>query len=177
METQQIQFELEGTKPLLMDRNAGGEAPKNAKDDWYKKEAENKVYVDNKGLYIPGEALKAVIRECAATRAKRGQAMMEKRRIRAGLFVDEKLYLGKKTYDIMHPEWVTRGKGDKVTRVKTFRPLINSGWKVKGRITNFCAELRVNNIKEWLQEGGFLFGLLGHRPEYGQFIVKKFVVV
>lgn len=173
----EIEFELEGICPLKMDRYVDGVKAKTEEE--YKKEAVNKVYNDEKGnISMPTTAIKASIRIASSELGKRIEAKKNRQFIRAGVFF-EKDYLplldkkdkSRKKYDCIVKDIVTRGKGEKVTRVSTFRPLIEE-WKVKGKVT--LLGVTPNFFREAMELAGIKYGLLSHRPEFGRFIVNKF---
>jgi hypothetical protein len=164
-----IEYEIEGICPLLMDRfDTEPSNLKTAED--YEKAAEKKVYKNQSGLIIPGAALKATIREASSELGMKREGKKNRQMIRAGVFIDD-LPLGKKTHDGIVSHVVTRGKGDKVTRVITYRPVINN-WKAKGTMN--LVGVPVDFVKQALELSGIKYGILSYRPEFGRFIVKKF---
>jgi hypothetical protein len=171
------QFEIEGISDLKMDAWQDGVQPKN--DEGYIKQAEGKVYKDDKGnISIPASALKAAMKLASSEVGKKMEAKKNRQTIQSAVFIDQSmLSLGKKKHDGIVRDIVTRkGQGDKVTRVPTYRPLIKNGWKVTGTITAFQ-----NAPKEFIQASielaGMRYGLLSHRPEFGRFQLNKLVEV
>lgn len=164
-----IEFELESVCPLLMDK--WNDESKAKTDDEFKKEAEKKIYADDKGIYIPSNALKASIRLASSTLGKRMDAKKNRQTIRAGLFFEGNLYIGKKTHDGIQKDIITRGQGEKVTRVPTYRPRIDK-WSAKGKAT--LIGITPNFIQEAMTIAGLRYGLLSYRPDYGRFIIKSF---
>jgi len=79
----------------------------------------------------------------------------------------------KKKYDEIVRDIVSRGVGDKVTRVPTYRPLIKE-WTCKGVIHSFGVP--VEFVKECLGLAGLRYGVLSHRPEFGRFVVESWNV-
>jgi len=168
----QISFELESMCPIKMDNFVSGPQPKT--DEGYKKQAEEKTYINDKGnLCIPAAALKATIKIAAGELAGMKKGKNVKQAIRAFLFIKDDLDLGTKKYDCIARDMVTRGKGDKVTRVTTYRPLIKE-WKAKG-IIEYIEDgmLEPKFIKQAVELAGIKYGLLSHRPEFGRFSIKK----
>lgn len=164
-----VEFELEGLCPLLMDKY--DMQPSNLKTpEDYEKAAEKKIYADENGLFIPGAAIKASIREASSELGMKRDGKKNRQMIRAGVFV-ENCYLNKKKHDGIVSHVVTRGKGDKVTRVITYRPIIKN-WKVKG-VMNLIA-VPSDFVHQALQLAGIKYGILAYRPEYGRFTVTKF---
>lgn len=165
-----MEFELTSICPLKMDRWVDEPAPKN--EEGYKKLAEKKVYLNSKNyISIPTNAIKASMRLASSEIGKKLDAKKNRQTIQSAVFFDEEfLSLGKKKPDMITKDIVTRGMGDKVTRVATYRPLIKS-WKVKGKINLFGVP--EDFAKDCLELAGFRFGLLSHRPEFGRFTLSK----
>lgn len=165
-------FEIEGIRDLKMDAWVDGQQPKN--DDGYKKQAELKVYKDEKGnLAIPAMALKSAMKYASSEIGKRTEAKKNRQTIMSALFIEpQMLSLGKKNHDGIVRDIVTRGMGAKVTRVPTYRPLIKKGWKVTGTIN--AMGIPKEFIEQCMEIAGLRFGLLSHRPEFGAFQINKF---
>lgn len=174
-----MEFEIKGICPLKMDKWLDDAQP--SSPDGYKKQAEKKTYTDEKGyLCIPASAVKATLKQAASELAdskKRNTGKKMRQTIMAQLFVEPinllLLPLTKK-HDGLAEDVVVRGTGDKVTRVKTYRPSIKE-WKCKGKLAALGVEPEF--LKEALDLAGMKYGLLSHRPEYGRFEVTKFTEV
>lgn len=170
-------FEIEGISDLKMDAyNFDNIQPKN--NEGYIKQAESKVYKDEKGnISIPACAIKATMRNASSEIGKKMEGKKNRQTIQSALFIEPRmLSLNKKKHDGIVRDIVTRkGTGDKVTRVPTYRPLIKSGWKVTGTINAFGVPKEF--IKECLELSGLRYGILGHRPEFGRFQLNKFAEV
>jgi len=170
-----ILFEIKGLAPLKFDRWVGGIEPKN--EEGYKKKAEQKVHLDNKGfISVPANAIKAAIRLASSEVGKKMMAKKNRQTIASSVFIEPAmLSTGKKKYDEMAMDIVTRkGVGDKVTRVSTFRPLIKE-WKVSGEM-QLALDTPEEFAKSCLELAGLRYGLLGHRPEFGRFELTKWQV-
>lgn len=165
-----VNFKLRSLCPMLMDRFVTDEVSLKTPED-YKKAAKNKAYRDNDGnLAIEARAIKAAIREGSSDLGKKTEGKKRRDEIRACLFVAPIfLSMKKKNYDGMAEHIATRGKGEKVTRVVTYRPQINE-WAVEGRI-EMSDSLNPDFIKQALEYAGIRKGLYGFRPEYGRFEV------
>ncbi len=166
-----VRFELESIVPLKMDRFHGLSDPKTP--EGYQKQAEEKCYRDADGyLAIPTDALKACMRYASSELGKKMDGKRNRQTISAGvMFTDQYISLGKKQHDGIVANPVTRGKGDKVTRVVSYRPIVNN-WTVSGVV--LLMDVPVAFAKQCLELGGMRYGLLSHRPEFGRFIVKEF---
>ena len=142
-------------------------------EEGYKKLAWKKVYLDDKkNICIPASAIKASMRFASSEIGKKMDAKKNRQTIKSAIFFDAEMYsIGKKKPDLIVEDVVTRGMGDKVTRVKTFRPLIKK-WKIKCRIISYGATK--DFIQQSLELAGVRFGLLSHRPEFGRFVIKSF---
>ena len=176
METIKIECEIESMSPLKMDNFVAGNQPKN--DAEYIKQAEKKTYKNTKGeLVIPAEAVKATLKAAASELCgiKKGKNMRQA--IRSFVFFNDDMSLGKKEYDLIDKVMVTRGKGEKVTRVPSYRPLIKE-WKAKGIISIFpnTDGIDASFLKSAMELAGLKYGLLSHRPEFGRFAVKSWKV-
>ncbi len=171
MEINKVKIELEGIVPLKMDRFHGLPDPKTP--EGYQKQAEEKCYRDAAGnLSIPCDALKACMRYASSELGQKRDGKKNRQTIQAGvMFEKQYLSLGKPNHDGIVANAVTRGKGDKVTRVISYRPIINK-WKVSGIIT--LMDVPPNFAKQCLELGGIRYGLLSHRPEFGRFVLTKF---
>ena len=169
-------IELEGISPIKFDKWVEGIQPKN--EEGYRKQAELKVYRDEKGVIsIPAGAVKAAMKLASSEIGKKMEAKKNRQTIQSAIFIEPTMIsLGKKEYDAVAEDIVTRkGTGDKVTRVKTFRPLIKKGWKITFELNSFGVPKEF--IAESLDLAGLRFGLLSHRPEFGRFQVNKFAEV
>jgi hypothetical protein len=173
-ETTKVRYKLKGICPIKFDRYVEGPQPKN--DDGWRKQADKKVYRDKKGfIAIPAVAIKACMRNGASDVGKKMEAKKNRETIRCGVFFEQDmLSVGKKEPDCIAEDIVTRGKGEKVTRVKTYRPLIEK-WEVEGTMTLFGCPHEFAN--ESLFVGGLRKGLLSHRPEFGRFEVVEFELI
>ena len=174
MDIVKVQIELESIVPLKMDRFHGLPDPKTP--EGYQKQAEEKCYRDESGnLAIPTDSIKACMRLASSELGKKMDGKRNRQTISAGVMFDKAyLSLGKAKHDGIVANPVTRGKGDKVTRVITYRPIVNN-WKTTGTI--LLMDVQPSFAKQCLELGGVRYGLLSHRPEFGRFQVKKFQVV
>lgn len=173
---EKIEFELESVCPLKMDRWQDGLQPKSPEE--YKKQAEHKIYVDEKGyISIPSTALKSCLKWASseiADNQKKYSGKKMRQSISAQVFFQPnylRILPETKKHDGIVEDVVTRGVSDKVTRVTTYRPIINK-WKLKGQIAYIG--LSPDFLKQALELAGFKYGLLSHRPEFGRFIITKF---
>jgi len=169
----ELEFEIEGVCPLKMDKWVDGKQPKTK--EGYLEQAKEKAYRDDGGnLAIPAEAIKAALRFAAneLVGIRKGKAVRQT--IRACLFLEpDMISLGKKDYDLIDQSIVTRGKGDKVTRVPCYRPLIKN-WNGKFKIKYIeGSDLTDDFIEQSLELAGLKYGLLSHRPDFGRFLVKN----
>ncbi len=167
----EYEAELESLAPLKMDKWLNEDQPKS--EAGYKKQAELKVYLnDKKDICIPANSIKASMRLASSEIGKKMEAKKNRQTVSSAVFFKEEMYpIGKKKPDMIVEDVVTRGMGDKVTRVKTFRPLIKQ-WKIKIVIISYGATK--DFIEQSLELAGIRFGILSHRPEFGRFKVKSF---
>ncbi len=170
----EYEAELESLSPLKMDKWINEPQPKS--EAGYKKQAELKVYLDSKGnVSIPANSIKAAMRLASSEIGKKMEAKKNRQTVSSAVFLEKEMYsLGKKKPDMIVEDVVTRGVGDKVTRVKTFRPLIKQ-WKIKIIIVSYNPVSATKDfIQQSLELAGIRFGILSHRPEFGRFTVKSF---
>jgi len=168
----EYEAEIESLSPLKMDKWLNEAQPKS--EEGYKEQAKLKIYTDNKGnIGIPSNSIKASMRLASSEIGKKMDGKKNRQTVSSAIFFDKEIYsLGKKKPDMICEDVVTRaGTGDKVTRVKTFRPLIKK-WKIKVRIISYGATK--DFIEQSLTLAGIRFGILSHRPEFGRFIIKSF---
>ena len=166
-----VRFEIEGIVPLKMDRFHGLPDPKTP--EGYAKQAEEKCYRDETGnLAIPTDSVKACMKAASSELGKKLDGKKNRQTISAGvMFPDMYLSMGKAKHDGIVANPVTRGKGDKVTRVISYRPIVNK-WKVSGSM--LLMDVPLGFAKQCLELGGTRYGLLSHRPEFGRFVVNRF---
>lgn len=169
-----VQMEIEGIVPLLMDRFHDLPDPKTR--EGYIKQAEEKCYRNEYGeLAIPVDAIKACMRAASSELGRKMEGKKNRQTIAAGVMFDKYYFsLGKEKHDGIFSKPVTRGKGDKVTRVISYRPKIDN-WKASGVIK--LMDVQPQFAMQALELGGMRYGILSHRPEYGRFLVTKFEVI
>lgn len=167
----EYEAELESLSPLKMDKWLDEAQPKS--EAGYKKQAELKVYLNGKNdICIPANSIKAAMRLASSEIGKKMEAKKNRQTVSSAIFFEQDMYsIGKKKPDMICEDVVTRGVGDKVTRVKTFRPLIKE-WKIKVKIISYGATK--DFVEQSLQLAGIRFGILSHRPEFGRFTLKSF---
>ena len=166
-----IKFRIKSMSSILMDRYSG---INDSNDAEARKNALEKVYRDDDGnICLPAYVLKACIRTGARDIGKKLECKKREQSIRAGLYFTQNNYsIGKTEPDDIHGEIVTRkGTGNKVTRVVSYRPLINE-WEVECECVLY--DLTPEFIRQAIELSGFRYGLLGHRPEYGRFKLLEF---
>ena len=169
---EKIEFTIKGISPIIFDRwDSNGPEIKNSKDaQMY---AIKKLYLNSKKeLCIPAEAIKACMKRAAGELGKKTEAGRNRQSISSGLtFEDELLTTGYKEATGIKEERAVRQVGKKVTCVPMFRPFLKE-WKVTAKANVFA--MPVQFVKQALDLAGVRFGLLGHRPEFGRFIVTDF---
>jgi len=170
----EYEAELESLAPLKMDKWLNEVQPKS--EAGYKKQAELKIYINEKGeISIPANSIKAAMRLASSEIGKKMEAKKNRQTVSSSVFFEKDMYpIGKKKPDLIVEDVVTRGMGDKVTRVKTFRPLIKQ-WKIKVKIISYNPVSATKDfIEQSLELAGIRFGILSHRPEFGRFKVNSF---
>ena len=169
----EIEFQIEGVCPLLMDNWIDGKQPKTDKE--YREQAKNKVYKNEEGfLAIPTRAIKSAMVLASSEIGKKMDAKKNRQTIKSAVFFDKEfLSMGKKEYDDIVRHIVRRGQGTKTTAVPTYRPIVKE-WKVSGKIITIVDNEQF--LKEVLELAGLRYGLLAYRPEFGRFIITKWEV-
>jgi len=169
-----VEFKIVGIARILFDRYHGLPDPKTP--DGYRKQSVEKLYLnEDKEICIPAACIKAAIRNACSELGKKMDGKKNRQSVKAGVFFESDLLsTGVLKHDGIQEDIVTRGKGDKVTRVVTFRPYLEK-WEVSGTMNLFMIESKF--VHESMQLGGVRYGLCGYRPEYGRFIVEKFEVI
>jgi len=169
-----VEFKIVGIARILFDRYHGLPDPKT--QDGYKKQSIEKLYLnENNEICIPTSSIKAAIRNACSELGKKMDGKKNRQSVKAGVFFEKELLsTGKIKPDGIQEDVVTRGKGDKVTRVITYRPYLDK-WEVSGIMNLFMIEPKF--VNESMQLAGVRYGLCGYRPEYGRFIVKQFEVM
>jgi len=168
-----INFKLKSLCPLKMDKYVDGLQP--TTNEGYIKQAEEKVYRDLEGrVAIESGAVKACLILAASELAgvKKGKATRQT--FMAGLFITPSYLtvLPERTnHDGINKSMVSRTTGKKVTRVPSYRPVINE-WEISGTMS--ALGIDVGFIKQALELAGLKYGLYGHRPEFGRFEVVVF---
>jgi hypothetical protein len=138
----------------------------NSEDD-----AKKAAYCDEVGMYLPSSHVEASLKK-AASEFKKGRKTY-KEAVLSGVFVDEeKLYLGKKTWDEIDRRPVVIQRN----RIVKSRPKFNS-WEVSFTITFNDQIVPADILKDILIEAGATKGVGDYRPKFGRFSVSNFEVV
>jgi hypothetical protein len=173
-----VEIELESICPLLMDKFITITAKTPSE---YKEQSKKKVYTDEKGNpCIESRALKACIREASSELGKKMMAKKNRQAINSGIFFDTQyLLIGKKKFDCIREDIVSRIVGKQTTRVITYRPQFNN-WKIKSKMNLIGIE--PSFVQQAIEIAGLKYGLYGYRPErgkgdFGRFVIKSFKVV
>jgi hypothetical protein len=174
MEAIKVKGKLESICPILFDRYNG---VNDANDLEAKKNAIQKLYLNEKGeICIPAPCLKASVREAGKEIGKKMESRKREQSIRAGLFLVPTMFTLKikKPDDIFGIPVTRKGTGNKVTRVVSYRPMVNK-WEIDFDAVLFG--LTPEFIQQAIELAGFKYGLCGYRPEYGRFILKAFSII
>jgi len=165
--------ETEQISPIKMDKYLDEKTPKTERE--FMEQAKKKIYTDERGIIsVPADAVKASMRFASGEIGRKMESKRNRQTVQSAIFIEPE-YINiepkKKKPDEIVWDLVTRkGQGDKVTRVKTWRPLIKK-WKLKFKVISYGVPKEF--IQEALEKAGFRFGLLSHRPKFGRFLVKS----
>lgn len=141
-------------------------------------EAQERLYHDETGIYVPARCLKACLYK-GAQRAglKRGRGSLVPY-LEATVFCSER-----KLYVYRNGEIMREGDGIQQEIVRrpprtggaalVSWPYLNTGWRIPGQFIVVDDRLDEKQIHTALTEAGMLAGLLEGRPEYGRFIVSE----
>jgi len=179
----EIQVELKGTSPLLMDnpKTMFDPKPSKKKGEEYKKEedAEKRTYRKEGGeLYVPFEWILGCMRNASKyVKTKRGTPPL--RQVISGILRIEPEQIGLETseYEID----VRRGVIQKISAIPVARPMIKE-WKIgfKMLYNPDLVPVSPSIFKELLELGGSVVGIGAYRPEhtgpFGRFEISKWEV-
>ena len=169
---------IEGIAPTLFNRVVtlkGGRGKPTPEQE--EAAAEERVYRNSNGLYLPAANLKRALR-IGSVRAglKIGRGSFEPY-IRAAVFIEpSELEFGKDKPDFMLPSYVRIPPGTRGALIYKVRPGLNAGWKVSAIFNVFDDRIEEDKLKMALESAGLLIGVCDWRPEYGRFVVKKWEV-
>jgi len=172
---EKIAFTLEGVCPIKFNR--WHDLPQPRTDEGYREQAKEKCHRDKNGnLGIPAMAIKSSMKLASKEVGKKMDCKKNAQTIAAQVFISPIiLSMGKKNYDGIAVDVISRGTGAKQTAVKTYRPIVNE-WSVSGTM-KLMLDVDQKLVKESLDKAGYRFGLLSHRPDFGRFVVTKWEVV
>lgn len=178
-----IEGRIRGLAPILFNRMLEGElelAPgktsrgRVSREDRIE-EAHQKVYRNEKGLYLPAWSFKRCLVEgCQRAGLKVGRGSLSPY-LMASVFPDKELYFGKDEPDYIHETWGRRPPrtgGACIVR----RPALREGWELAFALNVMDDRRTEGEIRRSLDEAGLLVGLGSWRPEYGRFIVIEWQV-
>ncbi len=170
----QVKVHIEGVAPLRMNRFREdcltGTSKKISEDDRVE-DAYNRAYKDEKGYYIPRQAIKACLVE-GGKKVKVGRGAASKL-MKAIFHVNkEKVYLnGKSKADIMKDVVRIPPKtGGRVMQYWVYFPK----WDIKFDATLVDDRFPVDAVENSFVEAGIYAGLLDGRPDFGRFVLKSF---
>lgn len=169
----EVGFGLEDLSPMMFNMYLDEPQPKTP--EGFREQGPRKVHRDASGdICITPEMIIATVMAAAGELAPRGKGKITRRNIMAGLFFKEEAFsLGKDKPDLIDHRPVYRGKGEKMTLVICYRPLIKK-WKIEG--TMILLGLQPRFIKEALEYAGINIGLGSYRPRFGRFTITKWEV-
>lgn len=172
METATVK--IRGVAPLLMNRFAmdkGDQEQAKRRDEQFdpKEDAEKALYRNSKGCYAPSTWIEACLRDTAKEFKGKGRGSL-KSTVLASVFVEpEAIPLNKQTYDEIdqRPAVIQR------QRIVKSRPRFNS-WELEFAVHFDEKRIRLETLKQILEEAGQTKGIGDYRPKFGRFEVVKF---
>lgn len=168
-----VKITIEGIVPLRMNRYIHEKKqPTKPTDSWLREDAFDRCYKDDKGYYIPKQALRKVILNGAGkVRHGRGRAKAD---MSAVFFPQTHGYLEKGCKpELGDIEIVRIPPGPKGARVPKYFAYFQ-GWGTTFEAAVTDDSIPLETIKDSAIAGGLYFGLLDGRPEYGRYMVTKF---
>ena len=170
-----VKVKITGTADILCHRFAMEKDDKDGKKDKQyipEEDAEKSLYKDENGCYIPSSMLEASCRE-AAKNFKNKKSNYSKV-IQSSVFANEdKIYLGKQTYDSIDQRPVVVQRA----RIVRSRPKFNSGWSLETTFSFDDDRISEKTLKDIFVEAGAIKGIGDHRPKFGRFKLDNFEIV
>jgi hypothetical protein len=138
-------------------------------------EAFNRLHIDDRGAYIPGNMFEqSILTGARAGNVKNGRASYATL-LEAIMFTKGPLYLGKTTYDEVFATWGRVPPGPRGAAVMIRYPKFNLGWRADFELILTTGDKHtVEAVRQCLTAAGLLVGLGSWRPRYGRFTVTEF---
>ncbi len=172
---QRVRVKIRGVAPYLQSRDSGNRTSKKDSGEGYvpEVEARDRLYFDEKlGCYVPSCQIEASMREAAKNFTMKGMKNFKKTLLATVFVEEEKLPLGKRTWDEIDAR---PGKRNKVN-VMLWRPRFND-WEVEFHLKFSEKRIAAAKLKEILCHAGELCGLGDYIPKFGRFEVEEFEIV
>jgi len=168
-----VKFALKSLSPIMFSMYLDEAQPKTP--EGYRKQGPRKAHRDaSGGICITPDMVLGTLKAAVGELAPRGKGKIMRRNIMAGLFFEEDAFsIGKDEPDMIDARPVYRGKGEKMTLVMCYRPLVKE-WEISG--TMRLLDLQPEFVKEALDYAGMKIGLGSYRPRFGRFAVTKWEV-
>lgn len=170
-----VKITIEGIVPIRMNRYIHEKKqPTKPTGEWLKEDALDRCYKDDKGYYIPKQAIRKVILNGASkVRHGRGRARAD---MSAVFFPQGHGYIENNKPILGEIEIVRIPPGPKGARVPKYFAYFED-WKTTFDAVITDDSLSLETIKDSIIAGGLYFGLLDGRPEYGRYVMSKFGIV
>jgi hypothetical protein len=173
----QIDGTLKGKAPFLSNRYTEKARSGKLRPEELLEEATRRVYRDEEtqALIWPSWNIK----KCFMDGARLGEVKHGKKSIvqylQALMIVDGDGQFGRVDYDGLH---VCMGRIPPKTgpMVKLYRPKLDPGWELSFRLLIADTTLHPDTMKQIINFAGLLAGIGAWRPEYGRFVLERFVV-
>jgi len=172
---EKIKVEIKGTAPLLMNRyeyNQDDSIKAERKDRKYDvtSDAQKALYFDAAlGCYAPSSWIEASLREAGKEFKGKGKGTLKATILASVFVVEEKLPLGKQTYDELDVRPVVIQRN----RVIKGRPKFNS-WSLRFTLSFNPDRVQKKVLRQVLEEAGIAKGIGDYRPKFGRFEVVAF---
>lgn len=173
----QVEGELKGMAAFLWNRFTEKARPGKLRPEELLEEATRRVYrdADSQALVLPAWNLK----RCFLDGARLGEVKHGKKSIvqylQALMIVDGDGQFGRVDYDGLH---ICQGRIPPRTgpMVTLYRPKLDAGWTLSFRLIIADTTIHPDTLQQVISFAGLLAGLGAWRPEYGRFMLERFVV-
>jgi len=176
-----VKVSIEGVVPMKQNKvsdDYGKDPDPITTPEMVEKEFHAKAYKNSQGYYVPALQLNAcTIAGLSAPKPLiSNKVKLFKKTVKACIFVNQDAQLSNGKADMKYEKDITfvPTKTGLATQV---RPMFKEGWKASFEVTCVQDWLAPAVLKEGLVRAGMCHGLGSHRPQFGRFIVKSFLVM
>jgi hypothetical protein len=180
-----IKASIKGVAPLAFNRPSdtlresieSGKAGGRRSVAQSQQEAEDRVYKNGAGLYIPWRMLKKCLLEgCTLANLKYQRRSLYPYLDGAVLLLEKEIPIGKEERDFVYERW---GRIPPRTGALAIlrTPAVNSGWEAVFTLVVGDDGINSDQVRLALAAGGTLKGIGNNRPEFGRFEVVGWTII